>query len=480
MTVIGLETEYGITGRLPDGTEPDPALLSAAVVLADTDVDLAGLLHSEPTADDRRFASRMLGNGGRLYVDHAHPEYCGPEVRSARDAVLWDVAGDWMVQAATQAIRERLGVDLRLFKNNTDGKGQSYGCHENYLLPRSLPFEQIVEHFAGFLATRIVITGAGRVGVGQRAERPGFQIAQRADFFERLVSLETTTNRGLVNSRDEPHANPRHHRRLHVIAGDANPGQYATWLKVGSTQLSLAAVEQGAASQVARPADPVAALQQISHDPELRRQVFCTDGRMRTAVQIQREWLGVCASLGPDAAVIDDAADVLQAWAELLDDLEQDRDRCADRVDWIAKYRLLRTQRRRHGLAWDSPRLAALDLQYSELDPGRSVQHALQLGGAVRTIVGVDDVRQAMTTPPADTRAWLRGQLIQRCEHELWAANWDSLSFGRPDGRMAVLRMPEPLADTRETSSAALSAVTCREVLQRLAQTPPRLPLADG
>ena len=199
------------------------------------------------TDSDLGMANVILTNGARLYVDHAHPEYSGPEVTSALDAVRYDKAGDAVMAIAAQRATQSLGRSVRLYKNNTDGKGASYGTHENYLMQRSTPFDRIVTQFTAFLVSRQVITGAGRVGIGQSSQQPGFQISQRADFFEAEVGLETTLNRPIINTRDEPHADASRHRRLHVITGDANLSEIATYLKVGTAAWVLRVIEAGRA-----------------------------------------------------------------------------------------------------------------------------------------------------------------------------------------------------------------------------------------
>lgn len=311
--VAGLETEYGISvaGR-PAHESPDAMALSDAVVRAagraagawSTDWNYADeqpLVDARGHVVDRRVANPdlltdvvrqanvLLGSGARVYVDHAHPEHSGPETTSALEALVWDRAGDEAMQDAARRASATHGLDIRLHKNTTDGKGHSYGCHENYLVAREVPFERIVAGFSAFLVSRVVLTGAGRVGVGVHGERPGFQLAQRADFFQRRVGLETTTNRPVINTRDEPHADARRHRRLHVITGDANLSETATFVKVGSAQLVLAALASGAA--LPELVDPVAAFRAFSHDPGLRVAMPLVGGGEATALDLQRRYL---------------------------------------------------------------------------------------------------------------------------------------------------------------------------------------------
>ncbi len=274
--VLGIETEYGISALQPAGShqlriEDDlhPMQLSNHVVkaygasaagqpatwdyetetpLRDTrgyEISRSSAHPDQLTDSDLGMANVILTNGARLYVDHAHPEYSGPEVTSALDAVRYDKAGDAVMAIAAQRASQALGRSVRLYKNNTDGKGASYGTHENYLLLRSTPFDRIVTQFSTFLVTRQVITGAGRVGIGQSSQTAGFQVGQRADFFEAEVGLETTLNRPIINTRDEPHADASRYRRLHVITGDANLSEISTYLKVGTASWVLRVIEAG-------------------------------------------------------------------------------------------------------------------------------------------------------------------------------------------------------------------------------------------
>ena len=466
--VFGIETEYGVSvaGLAPDQV-PDPISLSEAVVRA-VDVRAGGwradwnyadespLVDARGTVLDRRTANPdlltdvveydnvLLGNGARIYVDHAHPEHSGPEVTSAHQAVVYDRAGDTVMRRAAARAGEQSGVTVRLHKNNTDGKGHSYGCHENYLVPRAVPFDDIVRGFTGHLVSRLVVAGAGRVGLGPRSTRAGFQLGQRPDFFEARVGLETTVHRPLVNTRDEPHADPRRFRRLHVITGDATLSETATYVKVGAAALVLAAIDDGV-----RPpelADPVAAFRDFSHDPSLTASAATTTGERLTALELQRRYFLAASDVAWE--VFDDQDAVLRAWGSLLDDLEADPARCADRLDWVAKYGLLEAMRRRDGLAWDHPKLAAIDLQYADLDPDRGLFLALERAGRIVRRTSDAEVEAATGAPPEGTRAWLRGQLLSRFPEAVVAANWDSVTLELPRGRVVNIRLTDPLQHT--------------------------------
>lgn len=395
----------------------------------------------------RSIGNAVLANGARWYVDHAHPEYSSPEVMTAREGVLVDRAGE---SIAVEAMRRLDAIDgvpsVVLYKNNTDSKGASYGTHENYLLARDIPFERVVEALVPFFATRCVLTGAGRVGIGTRGQEAGFQISSRADFFENVVGLETTLNRPIVNSRDEPHADSRLHRRLHVIIGDANRLETATYLKLGMTSLVLAALEaeQRTGSRILpriELRDPVAAVHAISHDPTLRTTVETVDGRHLTALDIQRAHAEAIAAVADRADA--ETVDVVGQWLELLEILERDPLGAADRVEWAAKLRLLEGFRARHGLGWDDPRVMMIDLQYADLRPERSLYERMRRAGSVRTLVTESEVADAVARPPTSTRAHLRGRLIGVHPGHVDSAGWDVITIAGEQGG-ARLRLADP------------------------------------
>src|SRR6266550_5048570 len=319
---MGTEVEYGVS--LPGQPSANAMLLSAQVVNAYASTLPAGRARraswdfeeESPLRDARGFdlggsgaggaiaqefidaeedagmANVILPNGARLYVDHAHPEYSTPEVTTPLDIVRWDKAGELIMADAARRVASMPGVgtQINLYKNNTDNKGASYGAHENYLMSRSTPFVSIVRHLVPFFVSRQVITGAGRVGIGQDGRTAGFQLSQRADFFEVEVGLETTLKRPIINTRDEPHADADRYRRLHVIIGDANLSEISTYLKVGTTALVLAMIEDGFLPDDLTVAQPVRELHEVSHDPSLQHLIRLADGRRLTAVQLQAEY----------------------------------------------------------------------------------------------------------------------------------------------------------------------------------------------
>ncbi|MGQ0574849.1 MAG: depupylase/deamidase Dop [Pseudonocardia sp.] len=476
--IMGTEIEYGIS--VPGDPTANPVITSTQVVLAyaaaadiprarrarwDYEVesplrDARGFDLSAPTLhapndselDDLGAANVILTNGARLYVDHAHPEFSTPEVTTPRDIVIWDKAGERVMEEAAMRSATVPGAPrIQLYKNNDDGKGASYGSHENYLMARSTTFPAIVAGLTPFFVTRQVVCGSGRVGIGASGDEAGYQLAQRSDYIEVEVGLETTLKRGIINTRDEPHADADKYRRLHVIIGDANMSEYSTLLKVGTTAIVLDMIEKGVRFDELRLAEPVRSVHRISHDPSLKTVVDLADGRKMTALDVQRAYLDKAIAHVQATTGEDDPAttEVLTIWGEVLDALGRDPMECADRLDWPAKLRLLEGYRERDGLTWSSPRLQLVDLQYSDVRMAKGLYNRLATRGSMKRLVAEDDVAAAMRRPPEDTRAYFRGRCLERYPTEVAAASWDSVIFDL--GRESLVRIPtlEPLRGTR-------------------------------
>jgi proteasome accessory factor A len=391
--------------------------------------------------------------------------------------VLWDKAGERVMLAAAELAGQIPGASpIQLYKNNTDNKGASYGCHENYLMARATPFADIVRHLTPFFVSRQVVCGAGRIGIGADGRGQGFQISQRADFFEVEVGLETTLKRPIINTRDEPHADPEKYRRLHVIIGDANLSEISTYLKVGTTALVLAMIEDGWLRQNGielAVEHPVAALRAVSHDPSLQHQVVLRDGRRMTAVQLQMEYCEQARKhvedrLGSDVDAV--TADVLARWESTLDRLAADPMQLATELDWVAKLKVLEGYREREGLDWDAPKLHLVDLQYSDVRRDKGLYNRLVARGSMQTLVTEDEVEAAVGTPPEDTRAYFRGRCLARYPDQVAAASWDSLIFDV--GRESLQRVPtlEPLRGTKAHVGALIDrSDTALDLLEGLA-----------
>jgi proteasome accessory factor A len=478
---MGTEVEYGVS--LPGQASANAMLLSAQIVNAYASSLPAGRARraswdfeeESPLRDARGFdlggnagvaqefveaeedagmANVILPNGARLYVDHAHPEYSSPEVTNALDAVRWDKAGELVMLEAARRAATMPGVTaaINLYKNNTDNKGVSYGAHENYLCRRETPFTSLVRHLIPFFTTRQVVCGAGRVGLGQDGRTPGFQIAQRSDFFEVEVGLETTLKRPIVNTRDEPHADADRYRRLHVIIGDANLAELSTYLKVGTTALVLSMIEENVLVDDLAIAQPIRELHEVSHDPTLQHAMALSDGRTITALDLQGEYLDRARKFVDDRYGQDVDAqtrDVLDRWESVLCRLSGDVMDLADELDWVAKLRLLNGYRDRDGLDWDAPRLALIDLQYSDVRPEKGLYHRLVSRGAMKTLLPAGAAKAAVDAAPEDTRAYFRGECLKRYGPSVAAASWDSVIFDV--GRESLVRVPmlEPLRGTK-------------------------------
>ncbi len=414
-----------------------------------------------------RAANAVLTNDARLYVDHAHPEYSSPETATPRSAVLWDRAGEVIMDEAMRLLN-RTGRDVVVYKNNVDGKGAAYGSHENYLVRRSVDFIDIIRYLTPFFVTRPLICGAGRVGIGQKSEVPGFQISQRADYVENDIGLETTFNRPIINTRDEPHADPQKWRRLHVIGGDANLFDVSNLLKVGTTALVLWMLETGEAPlelDAIQLEDPVTATWMVSHDPTLTAQLEIHDGSTKTALEIQQIYLDVVREALERHGEMDaDTAEVMERWQDVLTKLSTDIFSAARQVEWVAKYQLLEGMRTRAGLTWDNDKLRALDLQWHDIRPEKSIVNRLDAAGQVERLFSAEDVAYAAVNAPAATRAFLRGGLIAKFPDNVMAAGWDGIVLDVP-GYEDLVRLPtiRPARATRDLVGNILDESTSVE-----------------
>ena len=369
-------------------------------------------------------ADHALPNGARLYNDHGHPEYSTPECRTLRDLVAHDRAGERIILECAQRRTRETDREVRMFKNNTDHHGMSYGTHEGYLCDRAVPFEKLLHGMLPFLVTRILYAGAGKPGVetgGPFAKECHYQLSQRADFFTEVASVDTLARRPIFNTRDEAHADPRRYRRLHVICGDANMSEFATAMKVGTTCLVLQLIEAGW-EPLFRLKNPVWAIQQISRDPSWRWNVELEDGRTMRATDIQRVYLRDAQQLLAGAS--GETAWVLREWERLLTDLETDPYLAEDRVDWVAKRRLLETYIEAEGLWWEDEALWSLDLEYHNVDPESGLYALLEQSGAIQRVVDDDLIECAAVRPPGNTRAALRGELVRRFPQEIARLSW--------------------------------------------------------
>ena len=488
--VCGIETEYGISLR---GTpDPNPVLASSLLINAYVDHnrvvwdfedespgrDIRGYARDGAAAPEveTHLVNAVLTNGSRYYVDHAHPEMSSPECSNALEIVCFDKAGERILARSMEAVSRTLppGQEIVVYKNNSDGKGNSYGCHENYLLDRNIPFAQLVRYMMPWLVTRQIFAGAGKIGAENGGAEARFQVSQRADFFEEEVGLETTLRRPIVNTRDEPHADAQKYRRLHVIIGDANLCEIPTFLKGGATAIVLSMIEDGFIDKDLSVVSPVATLRRVSRDLTCRETIELSDGSWVTPVELQWEFFRLAQKYSDETGLgacggEEIGSSILGHWERVLTGLEADPLSLNGCLDWVTKYNLLDAYAARHGMEWDDPKLALMDLQYHDVRPDRSLYERLVKAGTVERLIKEEDVIKAITEPPETTRAYFRGKCLARWPGAVVAANWDSLIFDIGTDPLRRVPMLEPLRGTREHVDELLgSCSTPAELVARL------------
>jgi proteasome accessory factor A len=445
--IFGLETEYGLTGTEEVRTRFSLEELGHYVVAA-----------CGPSTSP---GSGFLENGGRLYLDTGgHPEYATPECDRLLDLCAYDKAGECLVETVLARAEAQLRAEgtsgrLPAYKNNTDSAGHTYGCHENYLVSRDVPMQYLVEILVPFFVTRQVFAGAGKVL--PMASGTPFALAQRAEHIVQETSMTSVDQRPIINLRDEPHADSARYRRLHVLIGDANLSEVATWLKVGTTALVLDTIEDGAADDTLGLASPIEALVVISRDPTLRTRVALKDGRSMTALEVQRAYLSACERHAAQADRSSETEMLLASWARLLEQLGRDPRICAREVDWVAKLALIEAYRARDRLAWDDPRVALLDLAYHDVRRDHGLYHLLIRNGHMDRLVTDPAIEVATVRPPKTTRAWLRGRFISwlRARGQPYTGDWMWLRpVGWEDGG---IHCPDPFRSTDERVEGLLA-----------------------
>ncbi len=468
LRLFGIETEYGITRE--DQQDVDPVVESMELVRAhlqgefEQQWDYRG---EDPHEDHRGFrvsglaqdkeedeyvkqdayravsfhemkSDLVLQNGARFYNDHTHPEYSTPECRTLVDLVAHDRAGERVVQQAADRRNHELGnAAVQLYKNNTDFHGHSYGCHDNYLIARTIPFEQLHAELIPFLVSRQVYAGAGKVGMEKQEQgyQPGgYQLSQRSDFMEAELGVDTMFNRPILNTRDEPHADRTKYRRLHLILGDANMCEYATALKVGTTRVVLDLIDQRVAP-IIELENPVLAIQAFSRDPELKTRVNQRKGSPLSACNIQAMYLEAAQKVFGGC---DEETDwILREWAQVLALLEENRSALIGQVDWVTKLSLLEQFREEERLEWSDPWLASLDLEYHNVNSERGLYLGLEAEGQVRRVCSEDDIQRAMNDGPIDTRGGIRGLCVKRFGRHIQSVQWERVQFKAESGHSA-------------------------------------------
>lgn len=469
---MGIETEYGIISKGTEAQFANPMTSSALLINAylhgkRTEFDFTdetpgndariSVTPAAPVFPETHLVNSMLTNGARYYVDHAHPEYASPEVSNALECVLFDRAGeDILKRSMVEASKLLTHGEIVVYKNNTDSKGNSYGCHEGYLVDRAVDFADIVRTITGHFVTRQVFCGAGKVGSEHSSsDAVDFQISQRADFMEEHVGLETTMKRPIVNTRDEPHAEPTKYRRLHVIVGDANMCDLSTYIKVGSSAFILAMLEDQVdyfLDNLITINEPVAAIRAISHDTDMTTTVSTNQGMM-TALDIQEWYLEQATkySQNCDLSLLggDVALDVLKQWELTLSALKSNPDSMNGKVDWITKKRIIDGYVARDNLQANDPKIAAIDVQYHDIRDNRLFDK-MRKRGEIHELATAAEVLAATNNPPETTRAYFRGHVLSKFADSVHSANWDSVTLDIGEAALKRIQTAEPCKGTRE------------------------------
>ncbi len=439
--IYGLESEYGVTCTLRGQRRLSP--------------DEAARYLFRRVVSWGRSSNVFLENGARLYLDvGSHPEYATPECDELTDLVAADKAGErilqnLVVEAEQRLFEEGISGEIFLFKNNTDSAGNSYGCHENYLIGRNVDFPAILGALLPFLVSRQIYTGAGKLLRTARGVR--FTISQRAEHIWEGVSSATTRSRPIINTRDEPHADAALYRRLHVIAGDSNMSETATYAKVGVVGALLQMLEDGYEFRTLDLENPIRAIREISSDPTCRRRVRLANGRELSALDVQWEYLDKASHYARTQGFPPAVEKAVQIWEQMLTGIEKDPMSMAEQVDWVAKWRLIEAYRTRHDLALSDPRLAMMDLAYHDINPRRGLYHLLARRGKVQQIVEEAAIERARSEPPATTRAQLRGGFIKaaKAAGRDFTVDWVHLKINDQAQRTILCKDPFVHTDSR-------------------------------
>jgi proteasome accessory factor A len=438
--IFGLENEYGVTCTFRGQRRLSPD-------------EVARYLFRRVVSWGRS-SNVFLENGARLYLDvGSHPEYATPECDDIRQLIAHDKAGErileTLVNAAEMRLREEgIAGQVYLFKNNTDSAGNSYGCHENYLVSRYGEFGKLAEHLIPFFVTRQIFTGAGKVL--QTARGALYCISQRAEHIWEGVSSATTRSRPIINTRDEPHADAEKYRRLHVIVGDSSMSEYSAWIKVATTAVLLRMLEEGVVMRDLSLENPIRAIREISHDITCRRRVRLANGREASAIDLQWEYLTRAATF-VDRRDDPEMKETVRAWEECLAMLESDFMKLDTKVDWIIKYRMLSSYRNKHGLSLGHPKLALMDLAYHDVSRRRGLYYLLERNGLVDRYVTDEEIDTAKLEPPQTTRAKLRGEFIKTAKRRRrdFTVDWVHLKLNDQAQRTLLCKDPFKHTDDR-------------------------------
>jgi len=438
--IFGLENEYGVTCTFRGQRRLSPD-------------EVARYLFRRVVSWGRS-SNVFLENGARLYLDvGSHPEYATPECDDIRQLVAHDKAGERILESLVNSAEARLREEgiagqVYLFKNNTDSAGNSYGCHENYLVSRYGEFGKLAEVLIPFFVSRQIFTGAGKVL--QTARGAIYCISQRAEHIWEGVSSATTRSRPIINTRDEPHADAEKYRRLHVIVGDSNMSEYTTWIKVATTAVLLRMLEEGTVMRDLSLENPIRAIREISHDLTCRRKVRLANGREASAIELQWEYLSRAAKY-VERRDDPEMKEAVRAWEECLVALEDDFLALDHKIDWVMKYRLIERYRERHNITLGNPKLALMDLVYHDVSRRRGLYYMLERNGLAERAVTEEDVRMAMHEAPQTTRAKLRGEFIRAAKRRRrdYTVDWVHLKLNDQAQRTVLCKDPFKYTDER-------------------------------
>jgi proteasome accessory factor A len=440
--IFGLENEYGVTCTFRGQRRLSPDEVARYL--------FRRVVHWG------RSSNVFLENGARLYLDvGSHPEYATPECDSVGDLVAHDKAGERILEALLSAAELRLheeGISgqVYLFKNNTDSAGNSYGCHENYLVARQGEFARMADVLIPFFVTRQIYCGAGKVLHGPRGAQ--FCISQRAEHIWEGVSSATTRSRPIINTRDEPHADAERFRRLHVIVGDSNMNEWTTFLKVGVTDLVLRMVEANTVMRDLTLENPIRAIREISHDVTCKKRVRLANGRELSAIEIQTEYLERTQRFMERRGLDTQSRKLLDEWQNAIEALgEGEPQRLIRKVDWVAKQHLVERYRRKHNLPLSSPRVALLDLAYHDVNRNRGLYYVIERSGQADRIASDAEIQTAVREPPQTTRAKLRGDFIRNAKQKRrdYTVDWVHLKLNDQAQRTVLCKDPFRSADDR-------------------------------
>lgn len=439
--IFGIENEYGVTCVLRGQRRLSPD-------------EVARYLFRRVVSWGRS-SNVFLENGARLYLDvGSHPEYATPECDSLYDVVAHDRAGERILEGLVESAEQRLmeeGIrgQIYLYRNNTDSAGNSYGCHENYLILRQSDFQRTIDTLIPFFVTRQIWAGAGKLL--QTARGTMYSLAQRAEHIWEGSSSATTRSRPIINTRDEPHADAEKYRRLHVIAGDSNMSEYVTYTKMGATVALLQMLEDEVVFRDLTLENPIRAIREISHDVTCRRKVRLSNGRELSALDIQWEYLERVMRYTRSSGVSPEVERAVAMWEHLLTGLEKDPLTLHREVDWVAKYHLIERYKQRHDLPLSSAKLALIDLNYHDVNQERGLFYKLERAGLVDKLVSDEDVTRAMIDPPATTRARLRGDFIKaaKAKRRDFTVDWVHLKLNDQAQRTVLCKDPFKAYDER-------------------------------